>query len=185
MSRARGGRKRETECLLHPDDPADATALVRNLGVNCRADKVCGVGSQWPSLTHICRARCPKSAPRFECWSRRSSDRGEADGDPRGARRNASALCRFCCRSWLPLAKRARDGRHNTANCRSRRRLGRMPDARDASTSTQKSAKRRITQRTTIAGPFPSSCRLSSLGLVAVGGRMTPVCCPTRGGSVQ
>lgn len=27
-------------------------------------------------------------------------------------------------------------------------------------------------------------CRLSSLGLVAVGGRMTPVCCPT-GGSVQ
>jgi hypothetical protein len=41
-------------------------------------------------------------------------------------------------------------------------------DARDACTSTQRSAKRRITQRTTIAGLFPSSCRLSSLGLVAV-----------------
>jgi hypothetical protein len=58
-------------------------------------------------------------------------------------------------------------------------------DARDASTSTQRSAKCRITQRTTIAGLFPSSCRLSSLGFVAVGGRMTPVCCPTGGGSVQ
>jgi hypothetical protein len=32
---------------------------------------------------------------------------------------------------------------------------------------------------------FPSSCRLSSLGLVAIGGRMTPVYCPTGGGSVQ
>jgi putative tryptophan/tyrosine transport system substrate-binding protein len=36
-----------------------------------------------------------------------------------------------------------------------------------------------------LVGLFPSSCRLSSLRLVAVGGRMTPVCCPTGGGSVQ
>ena len=65
-----------------------------------------------------------------------------------------------------------------------RSRRGRWRSKRGASTSTQRS-KRRTTQRTTIAGLFPSSCRLSSLGLVAVGGRMTPVCCPTGGGSVQ
>ena len=37
-------------------------------------------------------------------------------------------------------------------------------DVRDASTSTERSAKRRMTQRTTIAGLFPSSCKLSSRG---------------------
>ena len=153
-------------------------------------------------VTHICRARCPKSAPQFECRSRRSWQDAAALTLPRcggpfaapiaarpmeiqegreGTRRLcADLVAEFGCR-W-----RSGPGTAVTIPLIAARalRLGRMHWF-DASTSTQRSAKRRITQRTTIAGLFPSSCRLSSLGLVAVGGRMTPVCCPTGGGSVQ
>jgi len=167
-------------------------------------DKLSGCPACLPlTTTHICRARCPKSAPQFECRSRRSWQ-------------DAAALTLPRCGGPIaaPIAARPmeiQEGREGTrwlcadfvaeVGCRWRSgpgtavtipliaaRAGGLDactDARDASTSTQRSAKHRITQRTTIAGLFPSSCRLSSLGLVAVGGRMTPVCCPTGGGSVQ
>ena len=154
-------------------------------------------------VTHICRARCPKSAPQFECRSRRSWQDAAALTLPRCGGPFAAPIAarpmeiqegregtRWLCADFVAEVGcrwRSGPGTAVTIPLIAARAggLDACTDARDASTSTQRSAKRRITQRTTIAGLFPSSCRFSSLGLVAVGGRMTPVCCPTGGGSVQ